>query len=286
MENMKLLMENWRQYSALIEDSKQIGNIYLFENKSPVKTDFNILLKEYDNGKITGDKLYECWRASILYEHKILNEGFGDLAKKGAAAVKGAWEKLNNWILQKSVQLYQLAKRGIEKTVGGAKVLLDKAADFKSEHPVAFKITTVVVMSIAMFALISALDADSAEAAIKSYGVEGGMKPGARGEISDAAYEALRGLVHETKNADLGGTSMKMRAIAMKIIDAAQASGEVVDFSKLTSEFGKLANEQLQILEGMVALAKEGDETMQKYVVEMIELGEKVTYKVMGQSTR
>ena len=283
MQDMKLLMENWRKYSSLMEESKDLGSIFLFENKRAIKQDFSVLLEQYDNGKITSDELYECWYQSVLHEHKILNEGFGDMMKKTGAAIKGAWDKLNDWVLKKTLQLYNLAQRGIEKTVQGAKVLIDKAADFKSEHPIAFKVATVVALSIAMFALMSALDADQAQAAIKTPGLEGGM---AGDKISDTAYETLRGLVDQSKEAGLGGEGVEMRTRAMRMIDAAQAAGETVDFSTLKTETGQFANKQLQLLDYLVQQAREGDKEASDWLKKAAAIGKKAVYSMSGVPTR
>jgi hypothetical protein len=223
----------------------------------------------------------------MLYEHKLLSEGkFGDMMGRAGKAISGVFEKTKDWVLQKSIQVWSMAKRGIEGAVEGAKVLMDKAADFKSEHPIAFKAATVVALSIAMFALMSALDADQAQAAIKAPGLEGGITPGKEGEIGDRVYEALRGLIHQSKKAELGGTEMKLRAIAMNIVDTAQSSGEVVDFSALQTEYGKFANEQLSTLDGLVRMAREGEPGAFEWLEELVKVGEKVTYKIMGQPTR
>ena len=58
--DMKLLMESWRKYSDTIENADQFGSVYLFENKTAVKKDFESLLQEFDSGKITENELYEC----------------------------------------------------------------------------------------------------------------------------------------------------------------------------------------------------------------------------------
>ena len=279
-------MEIWRSHIDTLDYVE--SSVYLFEGKTPVEKDFKILLEDFDNGRITGDELYECWHESMLYEHKLLNEGkFGDMMGRAGKAISGVFEKTKDWILQKSIQVWSMAKRGIEGAVKGAKVLIDKAADFKSEHPIAFKVATVVALSIAMFALMSALDADQAQAVIKApAGLEGGLEPGPKGQISDQAYEALRGLVHQSKAEELGGTTLKFRTIAMDIVDKAAAAGEVVDFSTLKSEYGQFANEQLELLDTLVKMAREGDEQAFQWIKELAEIGEKVIYKAMGQPTR
>jgi len=286
MNDMKLIIENWRKYSTLIENDEGVGSIYLFENKTRVEKDFKILLEDFDNGKITEDALYECWYKSTMYEHKLLNEGFMDVMRSAGKEVSGAWEKTKDWVLKKSIQVWQLAKRGIQAAIEGAKILIDAAADFKAEHPIAYRVTVVIALGIAMFALISALDSNQAQAAIKAPGLEGGIKPHGQGEIGSNAYEALRGLIHQTKEAGLGGTDLELRATAMRLVDSAQAAGETVDFSTLTTAAGKFANEELKVLDGLYKLAREGDQQALQWIGDLIEVGKSSVYKIQSIPTR
>ena len=286
-KNMKLILESWRAYSSNAVASDQVGSVYLFEGNNPVKSDFNLMLEKYDNGNISSDVLMEAWNKSVLYEFDIMQEGVMDAMKSGVETVKGWWNKAKDWVLEKSIQLYQIAKRGIDGAVKGAQALIDKAAQFKSEHPVAFKILLVVALAISMFALMAALDSGTAQAAIKTTGT-GGMAPGAGeapgGVISDVAYEALRGMVHQA--GELEGAGMELRAEAINIIDKAQAAGETVDLSQLSSEYGKFANTQLETLDGLYNLAREGDPDAAKWLGELVKVGKNVVYEVGGIPTR
>ena len=298
MKDMELLFENWRKYSALIESREDLGKIFLFENKAAIEKDFSILLEDFDSGKISGEELYDHWHKSMLYEHKMLNERIGDTIRRAGRAIKGAWERLNDWVLTKSIQLAQMAKRGVEKTVVGAKKLIEKAADFKSEHPLAFKVVTVVAIGIVMFGFLSAFDrqyfGDSpigdlfpgqAQAAIKAPQLgPGGMTPGPLGEISEQAYEAARGLLHQSGLDQ--GKDLEFRAESMKLLDAFQQSDKVHDLSQIKGEYGQFVNKQVNLMDGFVKLAREGDEEVRKYIEYLVKLSEKTTYKIGGIPTR
>ena len=296
--DMKLLMETWRKYSDTIENTDQFGSIYLFENKTAVKKDFESLLQEFDSGKITENELYECWNKSMLYEQKLLNEidwkKEGELVQQPGykppherrGMLDVAMQKAQDWVLEKSVQIYQMAKRGLMVTVQALSGLVKAAKRFQEKYPVATKIIVVIALSLAMFALMSALDSSEAQAAIRAPGLEGGMGGGEAGEISDASYEALRGMIHQTKEADLGGTSLELRAEAMKIVDVAQAAGKTVDLSTIQGEYGEFANEQVQALDGLVKLAREGDPEAFEWLKKLTEVGKDAVYKVMGRPTR
>lgn len=286
-DNMKLILENWRSYSTMVASTDQVGSIFLFENNIPVKSDFSLMLEKYDNGNISKEQLMEVWNRSVLYEFDIASEGVLDTMKSGVETVKGWWHKAKDWVLEKAIQLYQIASRGIEAAVKGAQALIDKAAQFKSENPVAFKILLVVALAIAMFALMAALDSGTAQAAIKTTGA-GGMVPGAGeaegGVISDVAYEALRGMVHQA--GELEGAGLELRSEAMNIIDTAQAAGDTVDLSQLSSEYGEFANSQLETLDGLYSLAQEGDPDALKWLKELVDVGKNVVYKIGGVPTR
>ena len=299
-KNMKLILESWRQFSSKIENNEH-GTVYLFENKKPVETNFDVLLEKFDNGEMSKDELFEQWNSSMQYEHNLLTEEIGIDWEKEAGMLDdpdyrppqdrgGAMSKIRDFILEKSVQIYQMAQRGVEQAVDAAAGLINKGRALAREYPVATKIVGVVALSLAMFALMSALDSDTAQAAIKAPGLPGGIKPGAEGQISDATYEALRGLIHQSK--DLEGTGLEFRTRAMKLVDAAQAAGEVVDFSTLKTEYGKFANEQLKTLDGLFKLARptsqggEGDPEAFKWLQELVEVGKNAVYRDSGGPTR
>ena len=172
--------------------------------------------------------------------------------------------------------------------IKAAAALLKAVSRFKEKHPIVFKVIVVLVITAAVFALMSALEGSQAQAAIKAPTPAelGGMKPGSAGEISDNAYEALRGLIHQSKMEGLGGTDLPMRAQAMNIIDKAQAAGEVVDFSQFQTEYGKFANETLRTLNGLFKLAREGDKQAFQWIKELIGVGKDVVYKITGVATR
>ena len=301
MGDMKILLESWREYSTVIETSKNFGSIYLRENKQVVKKDFGTLLERFDSGNLSKEDLYKRWHSSMLYEHKLLMEEMGIDWEKEAGMlddpdykppherpgmVSQALEKSKDWFLEKSIQIYQMAKRGIESAIDAAGGLIERAKGLASEHPTATKVIVVVGLGLAMFALMSALDSSEATAKIKAPGLPGGLKAGPQGQISDASYEALRGLVHQTRLPELGSETIQMRAEAMNIIDTAQASGKVVDFSTLTTEYGKFANEQLRTLDGLFKIAREGDPEAFQWIKELVEVGKKAVYQVGGVKTR
>jgi len=307
------------------------GHMYLFESKSktrrskPRRVKFETMLERYDRGLISAKTLVYQWNRSTVYEAARLDArmledvdwerrsaeieagdvegggrydpegrpapGMGAMAQRAGAAVSGAFEKASDWVLMKSIQAYELAKRGIQGAIQGARAIIDKASQFKEDHPIAFKVATTVAIAIAIFGLMAALDSDTAQAAIGApeSAQFGGLSTGSEGEITDTAYEALRGLIDQgTLPAGSDGPfeAVEFRTIAMNIVDKAQAAGETVDFSSLQTEYGKFANEQLGVLNGLVKMARDGDPEAMQWINELIEIGEKVIYKSGTVPTR
>ena len=280
---MKLIMETWKKFENATKDKET--HVFLFENSEPVKTNFNVLLEQYDSNSITEEQLVSLWEASFDYEHEQLLNEIEALKKVGALAGK-IKEKVSDFLLKKSIQLVAMARKGVMAAakVGGS--LLKVVGRFKQSHPILFKIVSVIVISAGMFALMAAIDSPEAQAAILPAGGEETMTPtGKEGGISSGAYEALRGLVHES---DASGSA---KTKAMALIDKIQSSKGTVDLSQMKTEFGQLAKAQNETLEGLFRLAKgaggaERDPEAAEYLLKMIEIGKKVTYKIGGMPTR
>jgi len=283
MKDMKLIMETWRKFESISNDKET--HVFLFENSEPVKTNFNVLLEQYDDKSITEEQLVSLWEASFDYEHEQLLNEIEALKKAGALAGK-IKEKVADWMLKSSIQLVEMAKRGVGLAAKLGKKLLSVVGRFKESHPLIFKVVSVIVLSAGMFALMAVLDSPEAQAAIMPAGGEETAVPtGKGGGISSGAYEALRGLVHES---DASGSA---KTKAMALIDKIQKSKEVVDLSQMKTEFGQLAKAQNETLEGLFRLAKgaggaERDQEAAEYLLKMIDIGKKVTYKIGGMPTR
>ena len=97
---MKLIMENWRKY-----------------NVAP----FQLMLEQYDKNVLSEKQLFEIWQKDTLKELKQLDEIDWEKEAELTAdpsykppqdrpgLVQKGWEKVNDWILEKSVQLVELA---------------------------------------------------------------------------------------------------------------------------------------------------------------------------------
>jgi len=290
---MKLIMETWRKFEDASKNKET--HVFLFENKKPVKTNFNVLLEQYDNKQLTEDQLVKLWEDSFNYEYEQLlkeidwekeAEMTADPDYKPPQERGGVMDKIGDFVLMKSIQLTEMAKRGVEVAAKLGKALLSAVGRFKESHPLLFKFVSVIVLSAAMFALMAALNSPEAQAAIAPPGdlaVDTALPTTKAGAISDNAYEVLRGLVHESD------ASLPTRTEAMALIDKAQQAKEAVDLSQLNQEGSKFAAEQLRYLDGLWSLAKgEGEQSTEakELILKLYEIGKDVTYKIAGKPTR
>ena len=211
--DMKLLMETWRKYSDLVENSENFGSIYLFENKTAVKRDFETVLQEFDNGKLSEDELYEHWEKSVLYEQKLLKEEIGiDWEKEGelvqdpdyktpqerrASLLDTATAKASDWLLEKTIQLYQILTRGtstaFKAIVKGATLIVRMVKKFEHKNPVLAKVIFIVIIMLLVIGIM-ALFAAEADAAVAAPDPEGG---GFQGKLSEMGIDTVRGLIQE-----------------------------------------------------------------------------------------
>ena len=292
--DMKLIMETWRKFEDASKNKET--HVFLFENKKPVKTNFNVLLEQYDNKQLTEDQLVKLWEDSFNYEYEQLlkevdwekeAEMTADPDYKPPQERGGVMEKIGDFVLKKSIQVVEMAKRGVAAAAKLGKGLLSALGRFKESHPILFKIVSVIVLSAAMFALMAALDSPEAMAKIAppelGADVDSALPSSKSGGISSTAYEILRGLVHES---DVSG---KVKTEAIDLIDKAQKLKGTVDLSALDHSGSEFAAEQLRYLDGLWSVAKEGGEQStqaQEYLAKLYEIGKNVTYKIAGKPTR
>ena len=89
--DLKIILENWNSFVDLVENETD-DRVYLFENGAPSPSEsmsFSRLHERMLAGKLTEQKLYETWEASLEYEIKLLEEA-GILRRAAGAIKKGA----------------------------------------------------------------------------------------------------------------------------------------------------------------------------------------------------
>lgn len=220
---MKLLLENWRKYSAEINENSNAGAVYLFENKKPVKTEFSVLIENYDNGSLTTDQLIETWEKSFDYELSLLEEGKMD--------------KISDWVHTKSVQLWQLLQKGKEAGLKAVQSYAGMAAKFKKKHPKISRAATVVAMSAALFLLIQAVEDPQAMAAL-----EAGGKPLDERWANMLKNAATDVAMNTARDGDLDERmkAAKWAMEAVEVINDAMASSTVEQLEAIPGRAGSL----------------------------------------------
>jgi len=180
MSEMKLIMESWKHYVEKAEVGDN-GAVFLFEGSTPTKTDFNLLLERCNNKELTGDQLVNVWQESVEYEYQQLLTEI-DWEKEAERTADpdykppqersgGALEKINDFIFEKSVQAYELAKRGPAAASKAASMLYSLGERVGGKHPVLKKIIIIIGLAVTTYGLLS-LFASTASAGIGRPGLE------------------------------------------------------------------------------------------------------------------
>ena len=172
-------MENWRKYNndpfgLLCEryDKNQISKEYLLEEwQKTTEQELIQLIKEINwekEAELTADP-----------DYKPPHERQGMLAK--------GLEKINDWMLLKTIQILELGKRSAQAGIKGIKFIYDKIDDFCSEYYTLCKVikTTLIVMAISL--IMAILIDNFAEAKLYNKG-----QP-----VSDTAVDAMKGQLAE-----------------------------------------------------------------------------------------
>jgi len=174
---MKLLIENWRKY-----------------NDNP----FQLLCEQYDKKNINEHQLIEYWKQMTLKELERLDEidweKEAELTAdpdykppqerpRGPGMLQKGWEKVNDWILEKSVQLIDLAKRAGLAAIKSIAWLIKKIQGFCKNHPRVCKVASMTLAVIAFYIVFTLLFESEAQAKLTR-----GGKP-----VSQATVDAMKG---------------------------------------------------------------------------------------------
>ena len=109
---MKLIMETWRKFEDTAKDKET--HVFLFENNEPIKTNFNVLLEQYDSKQLTEDQLVKLWEDSFNYEYEQLlkevdwekeaemtaDPDYKPPQERPARLAGGVIEKINDFLLK------------------------------------------------------------------------------------------------------------------------------------------------------------------------------------------
>ena len=238
---MKLLFESWREYS-----------------KPPQDESFLSLLKEHDNKKISDQQLFLEWKKQTTAELEQLNEidwekeaeltadpNYKPPHERPGMLSKG-WEKVNDFLLKKAVELTELIKRSKDGAIE-AWLWLNKQIDrFREKHPVLYNIVKALIIVAIIFGLFVA----NAQADVLN--PDGSV-------MSDERHAAVRGMIDDYGNskgtiqAQLDTTNM------IELIDRMHVGKLKHDPNKVTTTIGKMLKFALDHFYKVVDQSIKGD---------------------------
>jgi hypothetical protein len=148
MSDMKLILENWRQYVAEQDAPQDLGPMYIFENETVTTVSFGDRLDMLTESE--GDLLLfiEQWERSVDYTLETLEEGLmGQLKLFGKDPI-GFLSTQAFHLLEKLKKTPKLIIKGIKKvfSAGGKVVKLSERA--RKKHPKLWKLGITVGMTI------------------------------------------------------------------------------------------------------------------------------------------
>ena len=184
---MKLLIENWRKY-----------------NNEP----FALMCEQHQKSLITEQELFARWEAMVLLEIEKLEEidwekeaeltadpDYKPPQERAGMLARG-WQRINDWILEKSVQLIELAKTSAQKALSSIRWLVDKIQDFCAEYSLVCKIAKWTLAVVAIYILAAFVFENEAEAKLYRSG-----QP-----LPDTIVNAMKGemvdIIDRTKSPD------------------------------------------------------------------------------------
>ena len=223
MNDMKLIMEGWRQYSNVKKES----TIFLLEHNDPYRVNFNSILEER---KI--EDAVKLWESSSEYElDRLLTEFKLAGAAKQLASKVG--QKINDFIFKLSMQAFFLLQKGAKmakRVASMVKKLTDTVKRYCGKYPTICKIAKISAIVIAVFAISAIFFSPEAQAAINI-----GDAP-----ISEDTYNFLRGFIMDNIKTQTARGEFEHAANIIDLLgqlDKIQASPDVTQYEDLRRSF-------------------------------------------------
>ncbi len=248
---------------------------------------FELLIEQRDRGLISDKRMILLWESSVQRRmDSLLTESFMDdlasayeIVKGGAiklkdrisAAAVAAWERANDLILKLVVEAHTIAAKSVEALKSIIGKIAAANAKFKNTHPILYRIVSIIIVMIIIFAIMS-IFSDSAQAAIRAPGgkLDGGI-------VSEEQYTTLRGLL--SKYGDAGDFDQQLNSgQAIEILDRAFKSKDVVDISEL----GSLNQAGFSKIVELSDQAKGGDQAAWDLLKQWLKVGKSLQIKTVG----
>ena len=185
MDDMKLIMENWRHYSQ----SEEENTIFLFEHNVPYKVDFGSILEQKEL-----DQAIKLWEVSSNYEleNLLFELKMMDKVKEFTSKIG---EKVNEFILKLSNHAFlQKGAQAAKSVISVVKKITDTVSAYCNKIPTICKIAKASATIIAMFAKFFSPEAQAA--------IQIGEQP-----FNEDIYNFFRGFFFDKLNQPAGAGS-------------------------------------------------------------------------------
>jgi hypothetical protein len=259
---MQHLMENWRKYQ---------------------NNPFQLLCEQHDKQLISEEQLFKIWEQNTLNEYTKLCEIDWEKEAELTAdpdykppqdrpgMLQKGWEKINDWILEKSVQLVELARRSAGRALGSIAWLIKKVRDLCAGFKTLCKL---IIMTLAVIAFYIAFHLIfESEAQAKLYR---GRKP-----MTDTQVNAMKGELYDIIDLrqEKGQDHSQLVRLMAKIDDIHQAKGkhDILKAKDGTDRaLNSLWNGVVEMWKGEGTSAAIPEEERTKTVIRWIDIGERV----------
>jgi hypothetical protein len=245
MKDMKLIMEGWRHFS----ESQEENTIFLFENNLPRKANFDLILEEREL-----DEVLDLWESSSNYKYEQLLTEL-EILDKAREFVSDISKKVNNFILELSIQAFMLLQKGakaVKKVISIIGKIMKGINKYCQKLPTICKIAKTTAAVLALFAFAALFFSADASAAIQM-----GKEP-----LDDSTYNYLRGFLMDMVQDNSVDMSKKGNIIdIVNQLDALQANPDITQYSDLAPKLKKALESAAEFHIYLADLVDKGDIT-------------------------
>jgi len=234
---MKLILENWRNYREDALLVEEIGNL------------FNQLEQQLLNEDLM-DSLSDTWES--------IKTSTGKAKDKAIEIYNKIMEKINDWILKVSVKVHDMAKSTAKGALSLLINVLNKIAAFCGKHKTLCKVITVVIVTLAVYTVMSYMFTGEAEASVYV-----DMRKLTQEELD--AFEAAMKLSGDTLKEEYGFDGIKAAAKLREL-----HLSDNIDIIK--ADAGELSGQ----VESLIRAIRAKKETDPEQYNQMVEFGSKI----------
>lgn len=276
MSDMKLIMEGWRYQTG--------------------KTDFDLLCENFDRGLMNEALFVETWnRRVILESEELFTEGLMDilqqgyqkgkqLAGKAKKAYEAALEKVNDFFLKISMQIWNVVQRIKDALLPVAKMIVSlqqRASRFCKSHPTICKIIKFVVIMLAVSAVAYFIYHQLQQAGSPNLGIcEVCTTTGADGEVlqvSDKGIDVLQGMIRNQADDPTSKEMSTAYGYAFEYLDQCRASTDVMSLDDAAGKSGEVLSHTMGMFNKMLDKAQEDPNNFNPLIRYFEKLGQEST---------